>query len=141
LVGDVFVGDTEENDDSDAELVPGTAWDAWLVQAVKSVVRARFIAKLMRSVAWVAAVIGVVGMVSVYWFAWRQTEGGDGSFFGSQGSSRFDSLLSVSLSAASIGVAACTSVAVLVGGSALVDLYAQRLDLSIIEADDEGDIE
>jgi len=30
---------------------------------------------------------------------------------------------------------------VLLGGSALVDLYAQRLDLAIIEADDEGDIE
>jgi hypothetical protein len=30
---------------------------------------------------------------------------------------------------------------VLLGASALVELYAQRLDLSIIEADDEGDIE
>jgi hypothetical protein len=27
------------------------------------------------------------------------------------------------------------------GAAALVELYAQRLDLAIIEADDEGDIE
>ena len=128
------MGDTEENDDSDPEFVPGSAWDAWMVQAVKSVVRARFIARLMRSVAYVAAGLGIFGIATAYWiYVFRQT-----SDFSQ---SRWDLFLSASPTAASIGIAACTAVAVLLGASTVVDLYAQRLDLSIIEADDEGDIE
>ena len=128
------MGDTEENEGSDAEFVPGTAWDAWMVQAVKSVVRARFIARLMRSVAYVAAGLGILGIAAAYWlYVFSQTL--------DVSQSRWELFLSASPTAASIGIAACTSVAVLLGASAVVDLYAQRLDLSIIEADDEGDIE
>jgi hypothetical protein len=136
-VGEVFVGDAEENgepDDSDAEFVPGNAWDAWMLQAVKSVVRARFVAKVMRYVAYAAAGFGVLGVAAAYWL-YVFSKSFDGS------ASRWDRFLSASPTAASVGIAACTAVAVLLGGSALVDLYAQRLDLSIIEADDEGDIE
>jgi hypothetical protein len=138
----VGVEDEEVGSADDAEFVAGTAWDQWMVQAVKSVVRARTAAKGMRVVAAIAAALGLLGVVSVYWVFWRQNSAGGGSFFGGgQGSARFDSLLTASITAASIGIAACTAVAVLLGGSAVVDLHAQRLDLAIIEADDEGDIE
>ena len=123
-----------ETDDADAEFVPGNAWDAWMLQAVKSVVRARFMAKVMRFVAYAAAGFGVLGIVAAYWL-YVFSRSLDGS------ASKWDLFLSASPTAATIGIAACTAVAVLLGGSAIVDLYAQRLDLSIIEADDEGDIE
>ncbi len=135
------MGDAEERDepDSEAEFVPGNAWDAWMAQAVKSVVRARLIAKTMRILACVAAGVAVLGMVATYWVFFR------GTFvsFDLEGfhKHQFDSFLQATALSAGIGLGAFTSVALLLGGSAVVDLYAQRLDLSIIEADDEGDIE
>ena len=75
----------------------------------------------------------VFGIAAVYWYFIRQAT--------HIGESRWDAFLSTSLSAASVGIAACTAVGLLIGGGALVELYAQRVDLSIIEADDNGDIE
>jgi len=127
------VGIEDEELDVEPAFVPANAWEAWMVQAVKSVVRARLISKAMRWVAVGAAGLGVLGVGAVYWYLFTQTD--DFS------DSTFDKFLQGSITAAGIGIAACTSVAVLLGGSALVEIYAQRLDLAIIEADDEGDIE
>jgi hypothetical protein len=78
--------------------------------------------------------LGVLGIAAAYWlYVFSQTL--------DVSQRRWELFLSASPTAASIGIAACTSVAVLLGASALIELYAQRLDLAIIEADDEGDIE
>ncbi len=127
------MGIENENVGAEPAFVPTNAWEAWMVQAVRSVVRARLVAKIMRWAAVGAAAVGALGVVAICWYLFKRNEGFD--------ESNFDILLSATHSAAGIGVAAFTAVAVLLGGSVIVELYAQRLDLAIIEADDEGDIE
>ena len=102
-------------------------------QAVRSVVRALVFASSLRYVSAAAGALGLLGMASVYWLTLSRSDELD--------QSHWDSFLQGSLTAASIGIAACTAVGVLLGGSMIVELYAQRLDLAIIVSDDEDEVD
>ena len=106
--------------------------------SLQSVVRAKSVAQVLRVLAAVIGVVAIVGVVCTYSFLMSGTltfdlEGAD--------EDKFEAFLAASTLSAGIVLGAGTSIALLLGGSALVEIHAQRLDLAIIEADDEDGIE
>jgi hypothetical protein len=84
-----------------------------------STVRARSSAYLLRLAAGVAVALGVIGILAVY-----------GVFFQDLGSDedRWQIFLTATIPAVAVGLVSLIAVGLLLAGSALVDLYAERVE-------------
>lgn len=84
-----------------------------------SIVRARSSARWLRLAAGVAAALGVIGILAVY-----------GVFFQDLGADedRWQVFITASIPAVAVGLASLIAVGLLLAGSALVDLYAERVE-------------